>query len=104
MDIKSLMQQAQALQSKMKQAQEEAAKAKYKGSSGGGMVKVAISGAGIVEKVEIDPSLYKSDEREVLEDLLAAAFNDAKKKSDEGSAMALKDIAGDMNLPDGFKL
>ena len=104
MDIKSLMQQAQELQSKMKQAQEEAAQTKYEGSAGGGMVKVSISGAGVVEKVEVDPSVCKSDEKEVLEDLLVAAFNDAKNKSDEGSASAIKDITGGMNLPDGFKL
>ena len=103
MDIQSLMRQAQEMQKKVKQAQEEATKKEYEGVSGGGLVQIIISGDLIVKSVTIDPSLLIKEEKDILEDLVVAAFNDAKKKADEGSSGSMKDIAGDMKLPDGFK-
>ena len=103
MDIQSLMRQAQEMQKKIKQAQEEAAKKEYEGFSGGGLVKVIIGGDLVVKSVNIDESLLVKGEKDILEDLVVAAFNDAKKKADDGSTGSMKDIAGDMKLPDGFK-
>lgn len=103
MDMKSLMRQAQEMQKKMQKIQEEVANASFEGSSGGGMVKVEISGAGNANKISIDDSLINKDEKDILEDLIIAAFNDAKKKADEGSNSALKAATAGIPLPAGFK-
>ena len=104
MDIKSLMRQAQEVQKKMQKIQEELANSEFEGSSGGGMVKAIITGAGVAKKILIDDSLVNKDEKEILEDLIVAAFNDAKQKSDDGSANSIKSVAGGIPLPPGFKL
>ena len=104
MDMKSLMRQAQDMQKKMQKVQDEMANTEFTGVSGGGMVNVAATGAGVVKKVEIDDSLMIKEEKEILEDLLVAAFNDARKKADEGSSDSIKSAAGGMQLPPGFKL
>ncbi len=104
MDIQGLMRQAQAMQKKMQSAQEELAKALYEGVSGGGMVKVSITGAGIAKKIFIDDSFIKIDEKDILEDLIIAAFNDAKKKADEDSEKQMKSLTNGIPLPPGFKL
>ncbi|MCE3254944.1 MAG: hypothetical protein K0R25_438 [Rickettsiaceae bacterium] len=104
MDIQGLMRQAQAMQQKMQKAQEEMASKLYEGVSGGGMVKFTIAGTGLAKKVEIDDSLMKSEEKEILEDLIIAAFNDAKKKSEEDSSSSMKSITNGLALPPGFKL
>lgn len=103
MDMKSLMRQAQEVQKKMQKIQEELASSEYEGSAGGGMVKVIITGAGNTQKVSIDDSLINKDEKEILEDLLIAAFNDAKKKSDEGSNDSIRAATSGIPLPPGFK-
>ena len=102
MDIKLLMRQAQEMQKKMQKIQEELAKNEYEGSSGGGMVKV-VTADGLARKITIDPSLINQDEKEILEDLLIAAFNDAKKKADDGSADSMRLATAGMPLPPGFK-
>lgn len=102
--MKSLMRQAQEMQKKMQEAQEKLTNTDFEGNSGGGLVKVVINGAGIVKKIDIDPSLIKIDEKDILEDLIVAAINDAKKKSDDSSADSMSSLAGGMNLPEGFKL
>lgn len=104
MDIKSLMRQAQEVQKKIQKAQENLANLDFEGSAGGGMVKVLINGAGIAKKITIEPSLIIQDEKDILEDLIIAAFNDAKKKSDEGSADTMKNATSGIALPPGFKL
>ncbi len=98
------MRQAQEMQKKMQLAQEEIANKEFEGSSAGGMIKIAISGNGVAKKVSIDPSLINKDEKEILEDLLIAAFNDAKKKSEEGSSDALRSVTAGIQLPPGFKI
>jgi hypothetical protein len=103
MDMKALMRQAQEMQKKMQKVQDELANKVYEGSAAGGMVKVEVTGAGSAQKIFIDPSLINKDEKEILEDLLIAAFNDAKKKSDEGSADSLKAATSGIPLPPGFK-
>lgn len=103
MDIKALMRQAQEVQKKMQKIQEELAGTDYEGIAGGDMVKVTINGAGTANKVSIDPTLINKDEKEILEDLLVVAFNDAKRKSDEGSAESIRSATNGMPLPPGFK-
>ena len=104
MDIQGLMRQAQAMQKKMQSAQEDLAKILYEGVSGGGMVKVTVTGAGVAKKIFIDDSMIKIDEKDILEDLLVAAFNDAKKKVDEDSEKQMKSLTNGIPLPAGFKL
>jgi nucleoid-associated protein EbfC len=104
MDIQGLMRQAQEMQKKVQQAQEALANSTYEGESGGGMVKITVSGAGDVKKCDIDPSLIEKDEKEILEDLIVAAFNSAKKKADDASADSMKSATGGMPLPPGFKM
>jgi DNA-binding YbaB/EbfC family protein len=103
MDIKSIMRQAQEVQKKMQKIQEDLANKDYEGSSGGDVVRVTINGNGLAKKIFIDPSLINLDEKEILEDLLIAAFNDAKKKSDDGSNDSLRAATSGIPLPPGFK-
>jgi len=98
-----LMQQAQKMQDNLKRAQEEIAKLEVVGQSGGGMVKVTMSGRHEVRRVEIDRKLF-SDDPEMTEDLIAAAINDAVNKVSEASQKQMGDVTGGMNLPPGFKL
>lgn len=103
MDIKALMRQAQQVQEKMKKVEAELANKEYEGSSGGGLVKVIVNGGGVAKKVTIDPSLISKDEIEILEDLIIASFNDAKKKSDDNSGEAIRSATSGIPLPPGFK-
>ena len=98
------MRQAQEMQKKMQKIQEDLANSEYEGSSGGGMVKVVITGAGLAKKITLDESLVKADEKEILEDLIIAAFNDAKKKSDDSSSDSIRAATSGIPLPPGFKL
>ncbi len=94
----NLMRQAQAMQENLKKAQEELASIEVTGSAGGGMVTVVMTCRHDVRKISIDPELM-SDDREVLEDLVAAAFNDAARKVDEETAKRMSGIAGGMGIP-----
>lgn len=98
-----LMRQAQDMQKKMQKAQEDLANLEYEGTSGGGMVKVLVTGGGVAKKINIDDSLIVADEKEILEDLIIAAFNDAKKKSDESSSELMKNVTSGIPLPAGLK-
>lgn len=98
-----LMRQAQEMQQKMQKIQEGLANQDYEGSAGGGMVAVVVSGSGIAKKITIDPSLLNVDEKDILEDLLIAAFNDAKKKSDDSSNNSIRAATNGIPLPAGFK-
>jgi len=87
----------------MKKAQEEAAKAEIIGESGAGLVKVTMNGRHDVRKVDIDPSLL-SEDKEVLEDLLAAAMNDAVRRVEENQKESMSGMMSGMGLPPGFKM
>lgn len=103
MDIKKLMQQAQNMQKKMQEVQEEIAKKEFEGKSGGGLVSIIMTGNGEMQKVNIDRSLMKEDEKEMLEDLIVAAYNEAKIKADEESKNNMSGALGDIGgLPRGF--
>ena len=99
----SLMQQAQRMQENLKRAQEEIAKLEATGSAGGGMVTVVMDGRHQVRSVRIEPTLLGGD-AEMLEDLIAAACNDAVNKLAEASQQHMAGVAGGMSLPPGFKL
>jgi DNA-binding YbaB/EbfC family protein len=104
MNIQQLMKQAQSMQKKMSEEQEKLASSEFEGSAGGGMVKVTISGKGELKSLKIDPSLIDPEDPEVLEDLIVAAFNNAKKDADEATGSAMSDMAGGLGLPPGFKM
>lgn len=101
--MQGLMKQAQMMQKKMEEAQEKLAQTEITGVSGGGMVKVTITGKMTTKKVEIDNSLINSDEIDILEDLIVAACNDAQTKAEEMMNEGLKGVTGGLNLG-GLKL
>ena len=99
----NMMKQAMALQANMKKAQEEIAAMEVIGESGGGMVKVTMNGKHEVKRVQIEPQVA-SEDREMLEDLVAAAFNDAVNKADADSQARMSTVMAGVNLPPGFKM
>lgn len=103
-NLSNMMKQAQQMQEKMQEMQERLAQEEITGSSGGGMVQVTITGKGQTSKVNIDPSLVDPNEPGVLEDLIAAANNDARQKLDEYTQQQMSELTGGMDLPAGFKL
>ena len=103
-NIGNMMKQAQELQKKINEVQEKLHSMEVEGVSGGGLVKIIATGKGEIKKINIDESLLKSEEKEMTEDLIIAAINDVKKKSEEVAAEEMKNITGGMSLPPGFKL
>jgi nucleoid-associated protein EbfC len=101
--IGQLMQQAQKMQADMKKAQEEMGQLTVTGESGGGMVRITMNGRHEVKALEIDDSLV-GDDKEMLEDLLVAAFNDAQRKVEQTIHEKFAGLAGGLNLPPGMKL
>ena len=98
-----LMKQAQQMQEKMAKMQEELANAEVTGQSGAGLVSVVMTGRHDVKRISLDDSLMQED-KEVLEDLIAAAFNDASRKADALSQERMSGFTAGMNLPAGMKL
>ena len=101
--IGNLMKQAQQLQENVQKAQAEIAAMEVTGESGGGMVKVTINGRHEAKRVQIDPSV-PLDDREMVEDLVAAAINDAVHRLEAASQQKMSGVMGGMNLPPGLKL
>ena len=101
-DLNELMQQAKKMQEQFQKAQEDLAKLVVKGESGAGLVTVDMNGRHDVVKVELNDSLLEED-KEVIEDLLAAAVNDAVRKLEEKSKETMGGMAGGMKMPEGFK-
>lgn len=99
----AMMKQAQQMQERMQKAQEEIANLEVIGESGAGMVKVTMLGNHNVRRVAIDPSLM-SDDQDMLEDLIAAAINDAVRRVEVASKDKMAAVTGGMNLPAGMKL
>lgn len=99
----NLMKQAQKMQENMQKAQEELANMEVTGQAGGGMVSVVMTGRHDVKRVSIDPSLMK-DDKEMLEDLLAAAVNDAVRQVEKRSQERMAGMTAGMGLPPGFKM
>ena len=103
-DFGELMQKAQQMQGKMQDAQKRIASMEKEGVAGAGLVKIRMNGQHHATKVFIDASLLRSDDdsKEMLEDLVMAAINDATKKIEDGARAIMSDVAGDIQLPDGF--
>jgi DNA-binding YbaB/EbfC family protein len=99
----NLMKQAQVMQENMKKMQEQLASMEVEGQSGAGMVKVVMNGRHDVKRVSIDPSLL-SDDKDMLEDLVAVAVNDAVRKIDATSQEKMGALTAGMGLPPGFKM
>lgn len=104
MNLMGMMKQVGEMQARMQQMQEELAAIEIEGQSGGGLVKVTLSGKGDVKKVRIDPSLVKPGDAEILEDLVVAAAQDAKGKLDAQLQTKMQEMAGGLPLPPGMKL
>ena len=103
-NLGAMMQSAQKMQEKMKTLQDELTNTEVTGSSGGGMVEVTLSGKHETRQVKIDPSLVNADDVGVLEDLIAAAFNDAKVKVEKLMADKMAEVTGGLQLPPGMSL
>lgn len=101
--LAGLMQQAQKMQDDMKRVQDELASTEVEGQAGAGMVKVTMSCKHDVRRVVIDPSLVGED-KDMLEDLVAAAFNDGLRRAEEVSQQRMASLTSGMPLPPGFKL
>ncbi|MDH3399990.1 MAG: YbaB/EbfC family nucleoid-associated protein [Chromatiales bacterium] len=101
--IGQLMKQAQQMQENMQKAQEELGRMEVTGESGAGMVKVVMTGKHEVRRVEIDDSLL-GDDKEMLEDLVAAAINDAVHRIERGTSEKMSSLTSGMSLPPGMKL
>ena len=103
-DLMGLMKQAQDLQARMQQAQQDLATMEISGQSGGGLVNVSLNGKGELRAVKIDPSLVKPDEVEILEDLIVAASQDARSKVESAMQAKMQEVTGGLPLPPGLKL
>ena len=99
----NIMKQAQAMQEKMQQVQAEIANMDVTGESGAGLVKIIMTGSHNVRRVEIDASLM-ADDKEMLEDLIAAAVNDAVRRVEDNNKEQMAKVTGGMQLPPGMKL
>ncbi len=98
-----MMKKAQEMQENMQKAQKELASKEVTGESGGGLVTVLMRGTHEVNRITIDPSLI-GDDREMLEDLIAAAINDAVHKVEKSNQQAMQEMTAGLNLPPGFKM
>jgi nucleoid-associated protein EbfC len=103
-DFMKMMKQAQELQGRMQQLQEELAALQVEGQSGAGLVTVTLDGKMEARAVKIDPSLIKPEDAEMLEDLILAAFQDAKGKVEAALQAKMQEVTGGLPLPPGLKL
>lgn len=102
-NLGQLMKQAQEMQTRMQEMQDRLAEVEITGSSGAGMVTVTLNGKSEVRAVKIDPTLFNGDDVEVVEDLIVAAFSDAKSKVEAHMADEMSKMTGGLNLPPGMK-
>ena len=103
-NIGNMMKQAQQLQKKMSDTQEKLNSIEVEGTSGGGLVKVISTAKGEIKRISIDDSLIKPEEKEIAEDLIVAAINDAKQKGEAAAQEEMKKVTGGISLPPGMKL
>ena len=104
MDLMKMMKQAQEIQGRMQKMQEELTGLEVEGQSGAGLVKVKLNGKLDVRGLKIDPSLIKPEDAEMLEDLIVAAFQDAKAKAESAVQAKMQEVTGGLALPPGLKL
>ena len=103
-DFNNMLKQAQELQRKMADAQKKVEELEAEGTSGGGLVKVKINGKNITTSLSIDDSLISKDEKEILEDLIVAALNDARENVQKKISEEMSSLTGGLKLPPGMKL
>ena len=103
-NIGNMMKQAQELQKKMQDAQEKLNSIEVEGVSGGGVVKVTATAKGEIKRIYLDESLLKPEDKEITEDLIVAAINDAKQKGEAKAQEEMKSVTGGLPLPPGMKL
>lgn len=103
-DIMGMMKKAQEMQAKLSGAQEELSRLEVEGQSGGGLVRITLTGKGEMKSIFLDPSLMKPEEKEIAEDLIVAAFTDAKTKADRAAAEKMQALTAGLPLPPGMKL
>jgi DNA-binding YbaB/EbfC family protein len=103
-NIGQMLKQAQQMQTRMAEMQKKLEAHEVDGESGGGMVRVTLTGKGEARRVKIDPSIVIASEVEILEDLVVAAFNDAKAKLEAHLAQEMAKVTGGLSLPPGMKL
>ncbi len=103
-DMMGLMKQAQAVQAKMQEMQAEMERLEVEGQSGGGLVRVTLTAKGQMKALAIDASLLKPDDKEMLEDLIVAAHEDARKKAERTMEEKMKAVTAGLPLPPGLKL
>ena len=103
-DISQIMRQAQAMQAKIAEAQKKLEAMEVEGAAGGGLVKVRLSGKTALLSVRIDPSLLKADEGDILEDLIKAAHDDARRKLEDAQNDEMKGLSGGLGILPGFKM
>ena len=103
MDFLKMMKQAKQMQEKMGSLQEAFANIETEGTSGGGLVKITIAGKGEIRSLKIDPSLFKEDDVDVLEDLIIAAHADAKAKSEAEMQRKMSEVTAGLPIPPGMK-
>ena len=104
MDFLGMMKKAEELQKNMQTMQDQLGQAIVEGQSGGGLVVVSLSGKGEMKGLKIDPSLFKEDDVEVLEDLIVTAHNEAKAKAEEMMQKKMSEMTAGLPLPPGMKL
>lgn len=104
MNIGKMMQQAKKMQENMQKMQEELAAMELTGEAGGGMVNVVVGGDRSVRRIEIDPALWEEQDKALVEDLVAAAINNAMQKVEETSKQQQQGLMSGMSLPPGFSL
>ena len=104
LDLEKIMQMAQNAQAELQKAQDNLDHVEVEGASGGGLVKVRASAKGRIIAIAIDDSLMKVDEKAMLEDLIAAAINDARSKADAAASEEMQKMSAGLPLPPGFKL
>jgi DNA-binding YbaB/EbfC family protein len=103
-NIGAMMKQVQEMQTRMADMQARLETLTVTGQSGAGLVRVTLSGKGVMKGLEVDPSLLKPEEKEILEDLVIAAHTDAKSRMDQLVADEMKQVTGGLPLPPGFQL
>ncbi len=103
-DIMGMMGKVKEMQAKMEKMQEEIAALEVSGTSGGGLVSVTLDGKGNLKGLKVDPTLFKEDDVEILEDLIVAAHKDAKDKAEALTAEKTKALTAGLPIPPGFKL
>jgi len=104
MDIMGMMKKAQAMQAKLQETQDELARLDVEGESGGGMVRITLSAKGEMKAIHLDPSLMTPADKEMAEDLILAAYADAKGKADRLTAEKMQALTAGLPLPPGLKL